>query len=93
MAKVTFSLDDGTVATLRRTAERLRKPQSLVVREAIAHYAEREDRLSPEEQTRLLAVLDRYSKLLPDRSQADAEREKREIRRSRRLSSLRRPVR
>jgi hypothetical protein len=93
MAKLTFSLDDSTVATLRRTAERLRKPQSMVVREAIAHYAEREDKLSPDEQARLLSVLDRYSKLLPTRSQADADKEKRDIRRSRRLSSLRRPVR
>ncbi len=93
MAKLTFSLDDDTVATLRRTAERLRKPQSMVVREAIAHYADREDKLSDEERDRLLAALDRYSKHLPDRSQADAEREKREIRRSRRLSSLRRSVR
>lgn len=93
MAKLTFSLDDDTVATLRRTAERLRKPQSLVVREAIAHYAEREDKLSPEEQARLLTAIDHYSKLLPSGTQEDAEREKAEIRRSRRLSSLRRPVR
>ena len=93
MVKLTFSLDDATVATLRRTADRLRKPQSVVVREAIAHYAEREDRLSPEEQARLLAAIDRFSKLPASGSEADAEREKREIRRSRRQASMRRPPR
>ena len=93
MAKLTFSLDDETVATLRRTAERLRKNQSLVVREAIAHYAEREDRLSDEERDHLLAAVDRYSSLLPERSTVEAEREKREVRRSRRVASLRRPAR
>jgi len=46
MARVTFSLDDATVARIRQTAARLRKPQSLVVREAVADYAARADRLS-----------------------------------------------
>ena len=45
MVKVTFTLDDDTVARLRRIAARARKPQSLVVREAIAEYAARGERL------------------------------------------------
>ena len=43
MPKVTFSLDDEAVRLLRRVAERSRKPQSLVVREAIAQYAARDE--------------------------------------------------
>jgi predicted DNA-binding protein len=84
MAKVTFSLDDTTVETLRKTAHRLRKPQSLVVREAIAHYAAREDTLSNEERERMLKVIDRFMKMPPSRPQAEVDRELREIRRSRR---------
>ena len=84
MVKLTFSLDDGTVSTLRKTATRLRKPQSAVVREAIAHYAAREDVLSDEERERMLTVIDRMLKLPPSGPQSEADREKREIRRSRR---------
>jgi predicted transcriptional regulator len=46
MPKVTFSLDDETVQLLRRVAERSRKAQSLVVREAVAQYAAREEKLT-----------------------------------------------
>jgi predicted DNA-binding protein len=85
MAKLTFSLDDETVGTLRRTAARLRKPQSAVVREAIAHYAAKEDMLSDAERERILKVIAYMKTLPPSGSQSDAEREKREIRRSRRM--------
>jgi DNA helicase HerA-like ATPase len=85
MAKVTFSLDDATVETLRKTANRLRKPQSLVVREAIAQYAAQEDRLSDEERERMLKVIDRAMKLPPSRSRAEVDRELRDISRSRRI--------
>ena len=84
MAKLTFSLDAETVATLRKMATRLRKPQSLIVREAIARYGAEEDQLSDEERARILEVVDYIKKLPASGSQADAEREKREIRRSRR---------
>jgi predicted transcriptional regulator len=46
MAKVTYTLDDRTVDLLKRTAAQQRKPQSQVVREAIAEYAARVERLS-----------------------------------------------
>ena len=84
MVKLTFSLDDETVATLRRTAARLRKPQSAVVREAVAHYAAREDKLSDEERDRILKVIDYIKALPPSGPHSDAVREIREIRRSRR---------
>jgi hypothetical protein len=84
MPKLTFSLDDETVETLRKAAERLRKPQSLVVREAIAEYATREARLSNAERTRLLGVLKNIGRRAPTRPQSGVDRELREIRRSRR---------
>jgi hypothetical protein len=56
--KVTFSLDDETLARLDATAARLRKPKSQVVREAVAEYHDRAGRLSEAERRRLLSVLD-----------------------------------
>ena len=58
MVKVTFTLDDETVATLRRSAERLGKPQSAVVREAIADHAARLGRLSDAERRTMLKAFD-----------------------------------
>ena len=45
--KVTFTLDHDTVARLRQASERLAKPQSAVVRDAIYDFSERVGRLSP----------------------------------------------
>lgn len=84
MPKLTFSLDDETVETLRRTAERTRKPQSLVVREAIAQYAAQEDMTSLSERERLLRVVRDLRTKRSTRSAADVDRELREVRQSRR---------
>jgi predicted DNA-binding protein len=84
MPKLTFSLDDQTVEALRKAAERTRKPQSLIVREAIAEYTSREERLSDSERARLIGVLRRIGTRPATRSQADVDRELQEIRRSRR---------
>ena len=84
MAKMTFSFDDETVRTLRATAERLHKSQSLVVREAIAEYGAREDRLPDEERERRLAVLRELTSQPPTRSRAEVDRELRDIKRTRR---------
>ena len=92
MVKVTYSLDDATVRRIRRTAERLGKPQSHVVREAVAAYDARTDRLSEAERLRMLDVLDRWRKEHVPRSRESIEAELREIRLSRRESSLRRSV-
>lgn len=92
MVKVTYSLDDATVRRIRRAAERLGKPQSHVVREAVAEYDTRTDRLSEAERLRMLEVLDRWRKEQIPRSRESVEAELREIRLSRRESSLRRSV-
>ena len=90
MVKVTYSLDDATVRRIRRAAERLGRPQSQVVREAVAEYDARTDRLSEAERLRMLEVLDRLRSEPVTRSRAAVAAELREVRRSRRESSLRR---
>ena len=75
MVKVTFTLDDQTVATLRRTAARLDKAQSQVVREAVRDYADRVGRLSERERVRMLAALDAIVRRRPTRTSGEVDRE------------------
>ena len=84
MVKVTYSLDDATVRRIRTTAGRLAIPQSQFVREAVADYAARKDRLSEAERLRLLEVLERLSEAPPSRSPEEVDAELREIRAARR---------
>lgn len=84
MIKVTFTLDDETVAYLGRTARRLGLPKSQVVREAIQLYGEQAGLLSVEERDRALAVFDEVTSGIPDRPREAVERELAEVRRARR---------
>jgi hypothetical protein len=68
MVKATFSMDDATMARIRRAADRLKKPQSHVVREAVADYVARTDRLSERERLDLLRVLDDLADARPART-------------------------
>jgi hypothetical protein len=88
--KVTFTFDEATVDQLRRTAARVRKPQSRVVREAIRGYAAKADRLTDEERRRMLGVLDRAMRRPPSRPAAAVQAELREIRAARRRWGARR---
>jgi predicted DNA-binding protein len=92
MPKLTFSLDEETVEALRKAARRSGKPQSLIVREAIADYTTRDERLSDADRDRLLGALRRIRSRPSTRSQAEVDRELRQIRRSRR-SGWSRPTR
>jgi hypothetical protein len=89
MVKVTFTLDDETVGRLRRIAERTRKPQSLVVREAIAEYAARGERLTEEERDRALKVFDALVPAVRRRAPAEVARELRALRQARRRGGRR----
>jgi len=89
MVKVTFTLDEATVDRLRRTAARVRKPQSQVVREAVKDYAERVGKLSEEERTRLLKLFDTVVPAIPLRPVARAHAELRAIRAARRRGGRR----
>jgi predicted transcriptional regulator len=90
MVKVTFTLDEETVTRLRLTAERLRKPQSLVVREAVAEYAANAGRLSDAERRAMLETFDRLVPAIPPRPAREVEAELREIRAARRRGGRRR---
>jgi metal-responsive CopG/Arc/MetJ family transcriptional regulator len=91
MVRVTFSLDEATVARIRQTAARLRKPQSQVVRDAVADYAARSDRLSERERLHAMDVLERLRDARPTRPVADVDKELRTIRAARRAGGRRHP--
>jgi hypothetical protein len=84
MVKVTFTLDEATVAELRAAAERKSIPKSQAVREAIHDYHAKSDPWSPAERLRKLRVLEEMMKRPPTRSQREVDREIAEIRRARR---------
>lgn len=85
MRKMTFSLDDATAIRLERAADRLSKPKSWVVREAIRTYGESLGKLSDEEQERMLAVFDDVVGRIPQRPADEVDEELSELRRARRL--------
>lgn len=87
--KATFTLDEATICRLRRTAHHLHKPQSLVVREAIAEYAARADRLGDQEREQLLGHFDRLVPEIPRRPAKDARAEAAEIRAARQAGGRR----
>lgn len=84
MARATFSLDEATIAEIRRTAERLKKPQSHVIRDAVADYAARTDHLSERERRHILSVLERIRTARPTRTEAAVDKELADIRAARR---------
>lgn len=92
MAKVTYTLDDETVRAIRKMADRSRKPQSLVVREAVAYYAARDEQTSPEERKRFLDAVDEIARQRPTRTGAETDRELRAVREARRRGGRLHPV-
>ena len=91
MVKMTFTLDEATAARLNQAAERLSRPKSQVVREAVGEYSANLGRLSEEERDRMLKVLDDYVAAGPTRPREEVERELREIREARRGGGRRTP--
>lgn len=91
MVKVTYSLDDATVRRIRAVSARLGIPQSQMVREAVADYAARKDRLSEAERLRMLEVLERIGESPPSRPQEEVDAELREIRAARKRARRREP--
>ncbi len=88
--KVTFTLDRMTVTKLNQAAERLSRPKSQVVREAIHDYSERIGRLSERERLRLLRVFDEVIERIPRRPAREVDEEIRQIRRARHQGGRRR---
>jgi hypothetical protein len=92
MVKVTFTLDENTVAKLDEASRQLVKPKSEVVREAVQEYHTRMRRLSERERERILRALDELAPLVPNRTQADVDRELKAIRLARHAGGRRTPV-
>ena len=84
MVKMTFTFDDETVAVLKQAAQRLARPRSAVVREAIREYGARTGRLSEEERRRMLRAIDAVLGTPPTRPRTAVERELLDMRRARR---------
>lgn len=82
--KVTFTLDHETIRQLEAAAERLSRPKSQVIREAIQDYYDRMGRLSERERTEMLRVFDRMLPLVKPRPAHEVERELNAIRQERR---------
>lgn len=89
MVKVTFTLDEETVAEIRRTAARLGTAQSRVVREAVAEFAARTDRLGERERLRVLGILDGLQSAPATRPAAAVDAELRAVRTARRQGGRR----
>jgi predicted DNA-binding protein len=87
--KATFTFDQATINRLDEAAERLSKPKSEIVREAINEYHQRIDRLSEAERVRMLRAIDEYAKLPQTRSRGEMEAELKELRAVRRLGGRR----
>ncbi len=92
MAKFTFVFDEETARTLRATAARLRKSQSLVVREAVAEYAAHAGRLTEGERRRMLATIDALRNQPASRSGGAVMAEIRAVRTARRQGGRKRPA-
>jgi hypothetical protein len=88
-SKVTFTLDEATVHMIADAAERLAKPKSQVVREAVSEYHERIGRLSARERLEKLRLLDALLPLIPSRGRGAAQRELKAIRAARRSGGRR----
>lgn len=84
MVKVTFTFDEETLESLKRTAARLKKPSSMVVREAIQEYSSRADSLAVAERQHMLKALDRMLARPVSRSDKEVDAELRTIRAIRR---------
>jgi hypothetical protein len=85
--KVTFTLDQETIVRLETAAERLSRPKSQVIREAVQEYYDRMGRLSERERSEMLRVFDKMLPSVPSRPAREVERELTAIRRERRSGS------
>lgn len=84
MVKVTFTLDEATVDRINRAAVRRQIPKSQVVRDAIADYHAKGDRMSEAERQRKVKFLREYMAQPRTRTQTEVDREIAEVRAARR---------
>ncbi len=87
--KVTFTIDEATNHLLRDAANRLAKPKSEVVREAIRDYHARVGRLGERERRRMLKAFDELVPQIPSKPGKEVDAEIRSIRKTRRAGGRR----
>jgi len=87
--KVTFTLDSETIQRLETASERLSRPKSQVIREAVQEYYDRMGRLSERERAEKLRVFDEMLPRVRSRSARSVSRELESIRRERRSGGRR----
>lgn len=87
--KVTFTLDQATIARLQEAAARLSLPKSEVVREAIREFYEGIGRLSERERLSMLRTFDQVVPQIPTRHVREVERELNTLRQARRSGGRR----
>ena len=90
--KVTFTLDLETIHRLETSAERLSRPKSQIVREAVQEYYDRIGRLSERERVEMLRVFDKVLPQVPSRPAREVGREWKAIRQERRSGGRKTPV-
>ena len=86
MIKVTYTVDEETVARIRTAAARFKRPQSQIVREAVRLYADHTDRLTDDERRERVRRIKAMIARPPTRTAKEADAELAEIRAARRLS-------
>jgi predicted transcriptional regulator len=84
MVKVTFTLDEATVARLNEAAARRKIPKSQAVREAIEDFSVKEVRIGEADRKRRLDAYREFLATVPPRPEAEVKKEIAEIRRARR---------
>lgn len=82
--KMTFSLDTLTAARIGALSERLGKPKSAIVREAVSVYARTKGKVTEEERIERVRVFRELVAKIPPRPREEVEAELRELRLSRR---------
>lgn len=81
---MTFSLDTLTAARIGALSERLGKPKSAIVREAVSVYARTKGKVTEEERIERVRVFRELVAKIPPRPREEVEAELRELRLSRR---------
>ncbi len=84
VTKVTFTLDEATIRRLKSASERLGKPKSQIIRDAVADYHDGIGRLSETERQRQLYVLRDLVPSIPTRPLREVEKEIADVRSARR---------
>ena len=82
--KVTFTVDEATVARLNEASRRLGMPKSQVVRDAILDFYDRIGKLSERERRSALHVLDEFFARPASADSRAVDRELRQLRAARR---------